>query len=91
MRDETKRLLVVICALLAFSYASYSYVTSRNSAPTEYRPLDDCDSDHARCGLVVRRDALTGCEYLVTWIGGIVPRYDRDGGQICRDKPGDRK
>lgn len=34
----------------------------------------------------VYRDELTGCEYLSTGgsSGGMVPRLDRDGKQICR-------
>jgi hypothetical protein len=48
-------------------------------------PRDDCDTAQGRCGMKVRRDALTGCEYLETWLGGITPRMNGDGKQVCRN------
>lgn len=36
-----------------------------------------------RSGLIVRTDALTGCQYLETILGGVTPRLDKDGKQIC--------
>ena len=38
-------------------------------------------------GLLVETDAGTGCEYIVTPWGGIVPRTGSDGKQRCTPKP----
>ena len=38
-------------------------------------------------GLLVEIDAGTGCEYIVTPWGGIVPRTGPDGKQVCGPKP----
>lgn len=47
-------------------------------------PLFRDDTDGARrSGLSPRTDARTGCQYLETAGGGITPRLDRDGRQIC--------
>lgn len=37
----------------------------------------------------VKTDYLTGCQYLVTFWGGITPRLDKDGKQICIKKDGE--
>lgn len=48
---------------------------------------DDSDPPSGRSGIVPRRDALTGCEYLTygtVYGAAITPRMDRNGKQICR-------
>lgn len=45
---------------------------------------DDSDGPNSRSGLTIRRDALTGCEYLETRKGHLMPRLDAEGDQICR-------
>lgn len=48
-------------------------------------PLDDSDRSHSvRSGLGVKTDHMTGCQYLVTKWGGITPRLDGAGRQVCR-------
>ncbi len=48
-------------------------------------PPDDSDTSYAqRSGMWVRRDALTGCQYLEGARGGITPRLDADGKHICK-------
>jgi hypothetical protein len=47
-------------------------------------PYDDSDPRPERSGLVIKRDALTGCEYLVRPFSGMSPRMGADGKQICR-------
>jgi hypothetical protein len=48
-------------------------------------PRDDSDPvEGGRSGVSVTRDALTGCEYLRTPFGGITPRMDNTGKQVCR-------
>lgn len=39
--------------------------------------------------LLVYRDALTGCEYLTRFGGGLTARMDASGRQICRPAQGD--
>ncbi len=34
-------------------------------------------------GLAIETDAGTGCQYILTPLGGIVPRTARDGHQMC--------
>jgi len=47
---------------------------------------DDSDPPvGGRSGLRVYHDKLTGCEYLGAAFGGITPRLDAKGKQICRD------
>lgn len=51
----------------------------------DWRDADDCDASVSeRCGMKPRVDALTGCEYLETAGGGITPRLDASGAQVCR-------
>lgn len=42
----------------------------------------DNDTNGIRSGLLVKKDYGTGCEYLVTLLGGITPRVDGDGKQV---------
>jgi hypothetical protein len=51
-----------------------------------FPPRDDSDvADGNRSGLVIFRDALTGCEYLARpLIGTPTPRMNKDGKQVCR-------
>lgn len=43
---------------------------------------DDTDGEY-RSGLALRVDARTGCQYLEAQGGGITPRLDRSGKQMC--------
>lgn len=46
---------------------------------------DDTDSFPNRSGLVLYRDAKTGCEYLARpFLGGLHPRMDGTGKQVCQ-------
>lgn len=56
-----------------------------------YRPYDDTDTPPQRSGLVIKKDALTGCDYLAypglfTFIVGyqLTPRLDGNGKPVCR-------
>jgi hypothetical protein len=40
---------------------------------------------HCHRSAVVYRDTVTGCEYISNPDGGITPRLDRTGKQICGD------
>lgn len=48
------------------------------------RPRDSTDSPTERSGLRPRVDYGTGCQYLETGVGGITPRLDKTGKQICK-------
>jgi hypothetical protein len=47
------------------------------------RAYDDSDNAPTRSGVRIVNDHLTGCQYFQTWLGGITPRMDRDGKQVC--------
>jgi hypothetical protein len=48
------------------------------------RPIDSTDAGYfERSGMRPRVDALTGCHYLETSGGGLTPRLDRAGRQVC--------
>lgn len=47
-------------------------------------PIDNSDkSFFKRSDLKIHTDYKTGCQYLSTFWGGITPRLDKDGKQIC--------
>lgn len=46
-------------------------------------PFDETDTPPSRSGVVVTRDAKTGCEYLKTFFGSITPRLDVKGKPFC--------
>lgn len=46
-------------------------------------PRDASDSATERSRVIVTTDHGTGCEYLRTRFGGIVPRMGADGQQVC--------
>ena len=50
-------------------------------------PLDSTDkSNKHRSGVTLITDYGTGCQYLETNFGGITPRLNADGTQVCDDK-----
>lgn len=48
------------------------------------RHQDDSDPPDGSSGIKPRTDALTGCQYLTYPAGGITPRMDRNGKQVCK-------
>lgn len=55
------------------------------SAMSKWQPTDSTDySTSDRSGLKLHTDAMTGCQYLSTSGGGITPRLDRNGHQVCQ-------
>jgi hypothetical protein len=48
-----------------------------------FTPYDSCDGEGHRCGLRIRTDALTGCQYLESTGGALTPRLARDGRPAC--------
>lgn len=51
-------------------------------------PYDDTDDreNRQRSGMYLFTDHGTGCQYLGRILGGLVPRLDQDGKQVCRAK-----
>jgi hypothetical protein len=51
------------------------------------RPYDDTDDSIGgkRSGMSLYIDRGTGCHYVSTFIGGMSPRYNPSGKQICRE------
>lgn len=48
----------------------------------------DSTDGESRSGLGLHTDNLTGCQYLSSPRGGLVPRFDKDGTHICnRQEP----
>ncbi|WP_017993809.1 hypothetical protein [Rhizobium leguminosarum] len=52
-----------------------------------FKERDDTDPPNDRSGMVLFIDHRTGCHYVGTPHGGITPRLDRNGEQICDPKP----
>lgn len=60
------------------------------AALSRCQPTDSTDySTSDRSGLKLHTDAMTGCQYLSTSGGGITPRLDSQGRQIC-NQPAER-
>jgi len=47
---------------------------------------DSTDPIDGHSGLSIKVDAMTGCQYLTTTDGGLTPRMDKSGAQLCGDK-----
>ena len=62
-------------AVLAGLAASLTWDVATGTLPFRSR----IDPDTGSAGLLVETDAGTGCQYIVTPWGGIVPRAGRDG------------
>jgi hypothetical protein len=78
-------------ALKAWSIwlAGWILVGAVVAAIVSLTPLGRDNSDQgewgARSGLIIKTDALTGCEYLATTSGGLSPRLTQHGYQVgCR-------
>lgn len=67
-------LIVSAIALIAFE------VSGDESAPTENAP-----TEFSRIDISVVTDNLTGCQYISQARGGLTPRLDADGHNICQE------
>lgn len=77
MSGPTK-LMIFGAVLLALGHAIHLV--------NDYTPKDDTDPAEGRSGMKLSTDAKTGCQYLSVAFGGITPRLDREGRQICESK-----
>lgn len=72
-------LLVILCVLMASS--GQSFFSNKR---------DDTDPPNDVSGMRLFIDYRTGCHYLGNPMGGITPRFDVNGDQICEPKAGSR-
>lgn len=73
-----------ICWALGFVTLIFIGGKQIDAAVFYYFPFgaDGTDGTY-RSGMALRTDHGTGCQYLVSPWGGITPRFDRDGKQVC--------
>ena len=78
--ERLSRLLYVLCWLaITLVLALLARDAARGTLPFTER----IDPETRTAGLLVETDGATGCQYIVTPWGGIVPRAGADGRQIC--------
>lgn len=56
-------------------------IVAANFVPGNF---DDSDNPPVRSGMRIKTDALTGCQYLLSFTGSLVPRMGGDGRQVCK-------
>lgn len=82
--ERLARLLHALCwVAILVGLALLARAAISGGAPFSAR----VDPDTGTAGLLVETDRGTGCEYIVTPWGGIVPRTGADGRQLCRPRP----
>lgn len=85
--SHTERLARLLLALCWIAIAAAGIVAARaaltGTLPFAARP----DPETGTAGLLVETDRGTGCQYIVTPWGGIVPRTGPDGRQVCGPRP----
>lgn len=80
---HVERLARLVHALIWLGIAAALALLVRGAATGTLPFQTHVDPDTGTAGLLVETDAATGCQYIVTPWGGIVPRTDRDGRAIC--------
>ena len=81
--ERLARLLYVllwIAVLAALGIGARGLITGRFPFQT---PVDP---DTGTAALLIATDAGTGCQYILTPWGGIMPRTGADGHQLCQPK-----
>ena len=73
--------LIVVIILFLIGLCALAMIKITSNAPN----VDGQSDNYAEYKIIL--DTETGCEYLATaaYRGGITPRLDTDGKQICRD------
>ncbi len=82
-----ERLARLVHALVWIGIAAAAVVLVRDAATGTLPFTAHVDPDTGTAGLLVETDRGTGCQYIVTPWGGIVPRTGADGRQLCAAKP----
>ncbi len=78
--ERLARLVYVLCWI---GVAAIVLWLVRDTASGNLPWSSRIDPSTGTAGLLVETDGGTGCQYIVTPWGGIVPRTDRDGKPIC--------
>jgi hypothetical protein len=84
---HAERLARLVSVLIWIGIAAAAIVLLRDAATGNLPFTAHVDPDTGTAGLLVETDRGTGCDYIVTPWGGIVPRTGADGRQLCRAKP----
>ncbi|WP_237481554.1 hypothetical protein [Lichenibacterium dinghuense] len=82
-----ERLARLVYVLAWVGIAAALVVLARDAASGALPFASRVDPDTGTAGLLVETDRGTGCQYIVTPWGGIVPRTGADGRQLCPPKP----
>lgn len=82
-RSFAERLCRLLYVLVWIAVAVAVFVLARDAATGALPFVARVDPDTGTAGLLVETDRGTGCQYIVTPWGGIVPRTGGDGRQIC--------
>ncbi len=82
-----ERLARLVYALVWVGLAAAGALLARDAATGALPFTAHVDPDTGTAGLLVETDRGTGCQYIVTPWGGIVPRTEADGRQLCAPKP----
>lgn len=90
MRTLIDILILVLAFALGCAWTNYILRPSTNIEP---RPIPLITGEDTASKFIVEKfegvsvslvtDKLTGCEYILTFIGGITPRMYSDGIQVC--------
>ena len=82
-----ERLARLIHALCWLALAAVALLLVRDAATGNLPFASHVDPETGTAGLLVETDRATGCQYIVTPWGGIVPRTGADGKVLCGPKP----
>ena len=83
----SERLARLVYVLIWIGIAGAAFLLMRDAATGQLPFITHVDPDTGTAGLLVETDRGTGCQYIVTPWGGIVPRTGADGRQLCAVKP----
>jgi hypothetical protein len=84
---HAERLARLVAVLIWIGIAAALALVARDVAAGRLPFAARVDPDTGTAGLLVETDRGTGCQYIVTPWGGIVPRTGSDGRQLCAAKP----
>ena len=83
---HNKKEIATIAGILALVLT----ILTTDIASNPYDSTDDKENG-IRSGMMLKTDYGTGCQYLVTVLGGITPRYKSDGKTVYCKASGERK
>ena len=84
---HTERLARLVHVLCWIGIAVVLVLLMREAATGTLPFTSHVDPETGTAGLLVETDRPTGCQYIVTPWGGIVPRTGSDGKALCGSKP----